>query len=279
MDGRHPRLAELAAQGARRGLAMAVVAPAGTQVASAAGRAPLHELPRDLHPRAARWSVLTPLLQALDALGVNPIPPGLLDRGRRCARRAGRAVPAERRAFTNPAKALAVEFAEPRPLIVGAGALASVAARAIADALQQFAGVASVAVSLPDGVGRAGALLRGAGPGDRSRLLPRPHRGRFPAARPRLLVIGDDGTADDPLLGERSDAQIQLDEVAARRAAPGAARPGRELGLRASSVDVPDGDPLARFAAAAAFGEFTAAYLALRPRPRPGAPGPAERAH
>src|SRR5689334_10918382 len=78
VDGRHPRLAELAAQGAQRGLAMAVVAPAGTQVATAAGRAPLHELPRDLHPRAARWSVLTPLLQALDALGVNPIPSSTL---------------------------------------------------------------------------------------------------------------------------------------------------------------------------------------------------------
>src|SRR5256885_1869554 len=41
VDGRHPRLAELAAEGARRGLAMAVVAPAGSHVATAAGRAPL----------------------------------------------------------------------------------------------------------------------------------------------------------------------------------------------------------------------------------------------
>ncbi|MDT4941879.1 MAG: hypothetical protein QOJ34_1968, partial [Pseudonocardiales bacterium] len=78
VDGRHPRLAELTAEGARRGLAMAVVAPPGSQVAAAAGRAPLHELPRDLHPRAARWSILAPLLQALDVLGINPIPSGLL---------------------------------------------------------------------------------------------------------------------------------------------------------------------------------------------------------
>src|SRR6201999_1577367 len=69
VDGRHPRLAELAEQGARRGLAMAVVAPADSPVASAAGRAPVHSLPADLHPHAARWAVLTPLLQALDALG------------------------------------------------------------------------------------------------------------------------------------------------------------------------------------------------------------------
>ena len=42
VDGRHPRLAELAAQGAQRGLSMAVVAPPDTEVAVAAGRAPLH---------------------------------------------------------------------------------------------------------------------------------------------------------------------------------------------------------------------------------------------
>jgi hypothetical protein len=36
---------------------------------------------------------------------------------------------------------------------------------------------------------------------------------------------------------------------------------------------------LARFAAAAAFGEYTAAYLALGFGLDPGSPGPAERAH
>ena len=74
VDGRHPRLAELAEQGARRGLAMAVVAPVGSPVAAAAGRAPLHELAADLNPRAARWAILTPLLQALDALGIRDSP-------------------------------------------------------------------------------------------------------------------------------------------------------------------------------------------------------------
>ena len=70
-------------------------------------------------------------------------------------------------------------------MIVGAGALASVAARATADALQLAAGVGAVAVSLPDGVGRAGALLRGAGPAvGRGRLLPRPGRGRRAASAP-----------------------------------------------------------------------------------------------
>jgi hypothetical protein len=278
VDGRHPRLAELAAEGARRGLAMAVVAPAGSQVAAAADRAPLHELPRDLHPRAARWSVLTPLLQALEVLGVNPIPSGLLIEVADALDEKAEQCKPDGDAFVNPAKALAIEFSDSIPLIVGAGALAGVAARAISDALQQFSGVTSVSVSLPDGVGRAGSLLRGAGPVPVDDFF-RDRVDEVASARPRLLVVGDDGTADDVMLGERSDAQIQLDETAARRAARALHDLAANLGLRHSSVDVPNGDPLARFAAAAAFGEFTAAYLALGLGLDPGSAGPAERAH
>jgi hypothetical protein len=279
VDGRHPRLAGLAAQGVQRGMALVVVAPAGSQVAgSVAGRAPVHELPRDLHPRAARWSVLTPMLQTLDVLGVNLIPTGTLIEVADALDGQAEACRPNGDAFTNPAKSLAIEFAESVPLIVGAGALAGVAARAISDALQQFAGASSVSVSLPDGVARAGALLRGSG----SASLADFFRDRLeePAQRrPRLLVVGDDGSADDMLLGDRSDAEIQLDEKAARRAARALHDLASELGLRHSTVDVPNGDPLARFAAATAFGEFTAAYLAMGLGLDPGAPGPAERAH
>jgi glucose/mannose-6-phosphate isomerase len=280
VDGQHPRLAELAAQGARRGMAMAVVAPADSPVAAAAGRAPVHRLAPDLHPHAARWAVLTPLLQALDALGVHPVSDALLEQVADALDETAEACRPTGELFTNPAKALAVEFAESRPVIVGAGALASVAARASCDALQLCAGIGAVAVSLPDGAGRAGALLRGAGSanGPRGDFF----RDRVEDSGPqpaRLVVIGDDGSAADASLGERSGAQIQLDEVAARRAAGALRRLAEELGVRVSSVDVPDGPPLARFAAAAAFGEFTAAYLALGLGLDPGAPRPAELGH
>jgi hypothetical protein len=278
LDGRHPRLAELAEQGARRGLAMAVVAPAGSPVAAAAGRAPVHELAEDLNPRAARWAILTPLLQALDALGLHSLTDGLLEQvADALDETAGRCRPTGD-LFTNPAKALAVEFADARPLIVGAGALSSVAARATADALQLSAGVAAVAVSLPDGVGRAGALLRGGG----SVLEEDFFRDRVEDAatqRARMLIIGDDGESDDPALGARSAARIQLDEVAAQRAAQALRRLADELGVRASGVDVGEGPPLARFAAAAAFGDFTAAYLGFGMGLDPGAPRPAELSH
>jgi len=278
VDGRHPRLAELAEQGARRGLAMAVVAPAGSQVAAAAGRAPLHELPLDLNPRAARWAVLTPLLQALDALGIHAVSSELLGQVADALDGTAETCRPSGEAFTNPAKALAIEFADSAPLIVGAGALASVAARATADALQLCAGVNAVSVSLPDGVGRAGALLRGAGPAVSDDYFRDRVRDEGPR-RARLVVIGDDGSPDDPELGHRSGAQIQLDEVAARRAAAALHQIARELGLRSSSVDVPDGPTLARFACAAAFGEYTAAYLAFGLGLDPGARGPAELAH
>jgi glucose/mannose-6-phosphate isomerase len=279
VDGRHPRLAELAEQGGRRGMAMAVVAPADSQVAAAAGRAPLHELPPDLNLRAARWAVLTPLLQALDALGVHPAPAESLGEVADALDEMAEVCRPTGEVFTNPAKSLAIEFADSFPLIVGAGALASVAARATADALQLCAGVEAVSVSLPDGVARAGALLRGAGPAGADGDFFRDRLDEEAPRRARLLVIGDDGSPDDPELGVRSGAQIQLDEVAARRAASALHRLARELGLRSSSVDVPAGAPLTRFAAAAAFGEFTAAYLALGLGLDPGAPGPAERAH
>jgi glucose/mannose-6-phosphate isomerase len=279
VDGRHPRLAELAEQGSRRGLAMAVVAPGGSPVAAAAGRAPLHELADGLNPHAARWAILTPLLQALDALGLQPIPDTLLAQVADALDETAERCRPTGDLFTNPAKSLAVEFAEARPLIVGAGALASVAARATADALQLSSGVGAVAVSLPDGVGRAGALLRGSGSGSSGGDFFRDRVEDQPAQRARLLMIGDDGDPADSALGLRTGAQIQLDEVAARRAASALRHLAEELGVRVSGVDVPEGAPLARFAAAAAFGDFTAAYLGLGLGLDPGGPRPAELAH
>lgn len=266
IDGHSARLATLTAQAAQRGLELGVVAPASTEVAAAAGRAAWHELPRELHPRAARWAVLAPLLQALDALGVAQVPPSLLveiadalDERAELCRPSGDA-------FTNAAKSLAVEFGESAPLIAGAGALAGVAAETIAVSLGLVAGVAASAVALPDGMAQAASVLRGAGSSAgatdddffRDRVDDAPAR-----ARPRLLVVGDDGDADDPLLGDRPEASLRLDEVAARRCAGALRELAVASGLRSSTVDVPGGQPLARFAAATAFGDFTAAYLAL----------------
>ena len=101
--------------------------------------------------------------------------------------------------FTNPAKALAVEFAEALPLIAGAGPLASVAARLTRDAVQLDAGVPAVAVALPDGVAIAGSLLRGESPEEIDELTDF-FRDRIADAptRPRLLTIGDEPDPEQP---------------------------------------------------------------------------------
>jgi glucose/mannose-6-phosphate isomerase len=277
-DGRHPRLARVTEQGTHRGLAVAVAAPEGSPVAEAAGRAPVAHVPANLNRRALMWALLTPLLQAADALEVTSVPPSLLAQVADALDETAEGCRPSADAFTNPAKALAVEFAEAQPLIAGAGHLAGVAGRLFADALQLFAGAPAVAVSLPDGVAAAGALLFGEPQGSfedeffRDRLDEQP-------VRPRLVTIGDDGAPDDESLGPRSGAQIQLDEVAARRAAQALHDIAKQRGLRSSTVDVPPGPPLSRLAAATLFGGFVATYLALGRGIDPSEPRPGELAH
>ncbi len=163
LDGRHPRIAGLVEQGVRRGLAVAVVADAGSPVADAAGRNPVAALPHDLNRRAARWALLGPLLQAVDALGLAHVPVPVLEEISDALDDTAEACRVSGDAFTNPAKALAAEFAETLPVIAGAGPLAGIAAREFADALELLAGAAAEATSLPDNVGRAGALLSQSG--------------------------------------------------------------------------------------------------------------------
>lgn len=278
-DGRHPRLARVTEQATHRGLAVAVAAPEGSPVADAAGRAPVAHVPADLNRRALMWALLTPLLQAAHVLDVASVPPSLLAQVADALDETAEGCRPSADAFTNPAKALAVEFADAQPLIAGAGHLAGVAGRLFADAVQLFAGVPAVAVSLPDGVAAAGSLLFGEPQGSFEEEFFRDRTEEQPAIRPRLVTIGDDGEPDDESLGPRSGAQIQLDEVAARRAAEALHHIARQRGLQSSTVDVPAGPPLSRLAAAALFGSFVATYLALGRGIDPSEPRPGELAH
>jgi hypothetical protein len=279
LDGHHPRLAELVSSAGHRGLAVAAVAPPNSPVASAAARQTFAPLTADLHPRCARWAVQTPLLQALEALQVLQFPLHLdavadaLDEMAAMCRPGGDL-------FTNPAKALAAEFADSYPVVVGAGPLAGSAARTVAETLQLCGGVPAAAVALPDGVGRAGALLRGSGGlgGDEDDFF-RDRIDEPSRPRARLVVIGDDGNPTDPPVGPRSDASVQLDDIAGRRAAAALRRVAEDFGVRTSDVETAAGPALARFAAAVAFGDFTAAYLAFGVGIDPGMPAPAEFGH
>jgi hypothetical protein len=279
LDGHHPRLAALAAGAAQRGLAVAIAAPAGSPVAAAASRAAVAEIASDRHPRAARWSILAPLLLAGHEMGVLDVSSELLLAIADALDEVAASCRPQGDPFTNPAKALAVEFAEALPLIAGAGPLASVAARLTRDAVQLDAGVPAVAVALPDGVAIAGSLLRGESPEEidgltdffRDRIADAP-------TRPRLLTIGDEPDPEQPGPGERPASWQHVDptDLVARRAADALHAIASQRGLRSSSVDVPLGPPLVRFGAASAFGDFTAAYLALGMGIDPSPPRPGE---
>ena len=159
-DGRHPRLARVTEQGAHRGLAVVVVAPEGSPVAEAAGRAPVAHIPGDLNRRALVWAVLTPLLQAAHVLEVASVPASLLALVADALDETAEGCRPSADAFTNPAKALAVEFAEAQPLIAGAGQLAGVAGRLFADALQLFAGAPAIRGHSAGRCGRRGCAAR-----------------------------------------------------------------------------------------------------------------------
>lgn len=275
VDGRHPRVVSIIAESVRRGVETCVVAPARSPAAVAAGRAPVADLDAAVHRRTATWAVLTPLLQAVDALGLHPLLDGqlgeladALDTVAETCRPAGEA-------FTNPAKSLAAELAESIPIIAGTGAMAGVAARLWVDALRLLGGRPAISVTLPDGGPTALALLTSAGPPSEDDFF-RDRIEESVVAPPRLVVIGDDSDVQDLELRPRSYAQLQLDELAALRASTALQQAARDVGVRASTVDLPPGTPLTRLGAAHAFGMFTAAYLAFGLGIDPSAPRPGE---
>jgi glucose/mannose-6-phosphate isomerase len=278
VDGRQPRVTGLVEQAARRGLIRAVVAPAGSPVWQAAGRAPAAALPAEVHVRAALWALTIPLLQAADALQLWTFTPTLLaeladglDASAEACRPGGDV-------FTNPAKSLALDFSTALPLLVGAGPLAGIAARIVSDALRLYAGSPAIAVTLPDGVAVAAALIAGTGGSSPDDLF----RDRVEEAvvRPRMVVIGDDGEPDDPLSGPRSSSELQLDERAARRASAALHELAAASGVRSSAfdlvVDPRVAAPLTRLAAVSTTGMFAASYLALASGLDPSAPRPGE---
>jgi glucose/mannose-6-phosphate isomerase len=272
-DGRHPRLAELVAQADRRGLALAVAAPAGSPVAAAAARHPIADVSylATVALRAAWWALATPALQALDALGLADTI-HLLDQVADALDEVAETNRPDSSALTGPAKLLAAELAESVPVIAGAGPGATVAARRVAGAIQLIGGSTAMAAALPDDVARIGALLEFAASAETDFFADRVNEAGI---RPRLVLIGD----DDPY-GEHADTKWDsLGADAGRRAGAALAGLASSRGIGCSRVEVPNAPVLVRFAAAAALGDFAATYLALARGIDPSAPRLGELSH
>ncbi|MCW2527647.1 MAG: putative transcriptional regulator, RpiR family [Pseudonocardiales bacterium] len=265
IDGRHPRVAMLVAEAQRRGLRVVVAAPDDTPVGAAAGRETHVAIDAPASRRASLWTLLTPLLLAGSALGFVPISAGqLLGVADAMDDVAESSRPASD-AFTNAAKQLAIEVIETEAIIAGVGPFAAHAAVCMTHALALMAGITAVPVSLPDDVTRAGALIDlpiGSGTDSSSAQDFFRDRVEEPGRRRRLLFISDTGpdgagpeqreSASGEGLTRAADlAAIALEHVAASR------------GILSSTLDLPGESPLSRFAAAALFGDFTAAYAAI----------------
>ncbi len=268
-DGMHPRLAELVDQAERRGLALAVTAPADSPVA-AATRRPVADVGHvaGLPPRSLWWALATPALQALEACGLGETSP-LLGRVADALDETAEASRPDSSAFTAPAKVLATDIAESVAVVVGAGSMATVAARRIAAAVQLFAGSTAMAAALPDDIARIGALLEFSS-AETDFFADRVTDG---IALPRLVMIGDDdpfGSGQTPYRDE--DAADPLGELAARRAGATLLRLAGERGIAGSRILVPDAPALVRFAVATAVGDLAACYLALGRGIDPAAP-------
>ena len=271
-DGRHPRLAELVAQADRRGMVVAVVAPARSPVAAAAARHPIADVGHlgSVPPRAVWWGLATPALQVLDVLGLAATAHLLAGVADSLDLVAETDRP-DSSAYTGPAKLLAAELAESVPVIAGIGQGATVAARRFAGAVQLIGGSTAMAAALPDDVARIGSLLEFAAT-EADFFADRVSEA---SVRPRLVLIGDDDR-----YGEAEDAQWEgLGDDAGRRAASALAGLAASRGIGSSRILVPDAPPLVRFAAASATGDFAATYLALARGIDPSAPRLGELPH
>ncbi|MBV9821075.1 MAG: mannose-6-phosphate isomerase [Actinobacteria bacterium] len=271
-DGRHPRLAELVAQADRRGMVVAVTAPARSPVAAAAGRHPVADVGHlsAVPPRALWWALATPALQALDALGLASTA-HLLDRVADSLDQVAETDRPDSSAYTGPAKLLAAELAESVPVIAGIGQAATVAARRFAGAVQLIGGSTAMAAALPDDVARIGSLLEFAS----TEADFFADRVTEAAIRPRLVLIGDDDRYGEPA----ESSWDGLGDDAGRRAAAALAGLAASRGIGNSRILVPDAPPLVRFAAASATGDFAATYLALARGIDPCAPRLGELPH
>ncbi|MCW2540718.1 MAG: bifunctional glucose-6-phosphate/mannose-6-phosphate isomerase [Frankiales bacterium] len=276
-DGLHPRLAELVQQADQRGLSIAVAAPADSPVAAAAARHPMADLSAfdGIPPRAVWWALATPLLMAAHELE-------LLDLGEELPIMAdaldvvAEANRPDSSSFTGPAKLLAADLAEAVPVIAGAGEIGTVAARRVAGAVQLIAGYTAMAAALPDDIARIGALLEFGVPAERDLFA---DRVEDVAQAPRLVLVGDDDPDYVDYDAAQSDRVQALGSEAGRRAASALIDLARSRGIGVSRIDVPRSSSLVRFAAAAAVGDFAAAYLALARGVDPSAPRLGELPH
>lgn len=209
--------------------------------------------------RTSLWSLLTPVVLAMDALGVVDAEPSALAEVADRLDAVAEACRPGSEHFVNPAKVLALQLAGTVPVVLGDGVVSGVAAARAAHMLARTARVpatwgvlphaASQIVSTFDGPFTAGAAqgtdewARGSADIFADPFLDGP-------AMPQLslLMIND-------VAGSAPGPQEELAEAVVSAA--------RDAGVRVATLDAEPGHPLTRLAGQIAHVDFATTYLAL----------------
>lgn len=268
-DGSEPGLSDLLERAYRRGCSVVTLAPKGSSLAELTVRRRSLSLElssaahteQPAHPAAPgpQWSLVTPVLQLADRLGVCAASTtrlaALADRLDAVAERCG---PVSR-THDNPAKALAGGLDGALPLLWSEGAVAGAAARHGAATLIALPGVPALSAALPEALVAHGTLLNGAlfhgAPGDDADDPEDFFRDRVdepPALHARVVLLrgplGEDADPD----GRPSSAATAARDLAGRQGVAFTELAAEE-----------DGDPLETAGELVAQLDFAAVYLAL----------------
>jgi glucose/mannose-6-phosphate isomerase len=250
--GRAPEIVTALTEAGRRGCRIVAVTPAASPVGQVClqVRGAVIDMTDEVAPVWARlWSVAVPVLIVAEVIGVIPAQPY---EAAACAAEemAIRCRPSQE-AFVNPAKEIALRFAESVPMIWASGQVAEVAAERLSDQAALRAARASVHAALPDlGRGQLG-LLDSASPAVRDLFYD-----------PELDdPDGDESGAAGP--GDQRAAVILLTEdgVDPRLSVVTGLIEDRDIPSTTVAAEQPE--PLARAAQLIALADFSAAYLAI----------------
>ncbi|BCJ28401.1 SIS domain-containing protein [Actinocatenispora sera] len=262
-SGRSPEALAAAEAAARRGARLVAIGAPGSELAALAerARAPFIPVPRRAPARASLWALTVPVLLAGRALGLLRMAEADLaeaatrldDDAERCK--------VGNDAFTNPAKALALDLANSLPVVWGSTPLAAVAAGRFAEMLAANARYPSVADSLLEAgrgsVGLLDGVFGALAESQRDIFADEPEEG---GTRLRLVILRDDGF-ESGTPAEDNDGD-EPPAVESRRAEAVQSMAERR-GVRCTVLRADGASPLERLASLTAVPDFASVYLAL----------------
>lgn len=239
-SGRTEETLSAAEEAVRRGCRVVTVGAEDSPLADlgARGRGPHVAVPAGRAPRASLWALSVPLLVAADAVGVAHAPRADLDAAADLLDELTERYKAAKESFLNPAKGLAIAFAEPLPVVWGTSPLAGVAAYRAACQLNENAKRAAAWGVLPEA--------------NHNQVVP--FDDPDAAERFRLLFLRD--SEEHPDVARRVSVAQEL---------------ARERGIAFDEVVAEGASPVARLASLVAAVDFWTVYLALLRRLDPSA--------